>query len=78
MERIRSLGFDVADEHERAANLFGVKLPDGLDPEYCRSELARRKIHVSVRGSAVRVSPHVYNDESDLERLAQALSELVR
>ena len=76
VERMRSLGFEVADEGERAANLFGVKLPAGLDPEVCRSQLAQRKIYVSVRGSAVRVSPHVFNDEGDLELLTDALARL--
>jgi len=76
VDRLCSLGFEVADEAERCANLFGVRLPDGLNPEACRQYLARRQIHVAVRGSAVRVSPHVYNDESDLVRLADALSEL--
>ena len=68
----------MADEAERAANLFGVKLPQGLAPEACRAALARQQIHVSVRGSAVRVSPHVYNDEADLNRLVDALQELIR
>ena len=62
---MRSLGFEVADEVERCANLFGVKLPAGMDPEACRQHLARQQIHVAVRGNAVRVSPHVYNDEHD-------------
>ncbi|MFO1069103.1 MAG: aminotransferase class V-fold PLP-dependent enzyme [Geminicoccaceae bacterium] len=74
--RVRALGFDVADEAERAANIFGIRLPEGLDPETVRSALAARRIHVSVRGSAVRVSPHVYNDEADLARLADALQAL--
>jgi selenocysteine lyase/cysteine desulfurase len=77
VDRLRSLGFEIADEGERCANLFGVRLPDGMNPETCRRHLAQRQIHVAVRGSAVRVSPHVYNDESDLVRLADALSELV-
>jgi selenocysteine lyase/cysteine desulfurase len=77
VDRLRSLGFEVADEAERCANLFGVRLPDGMNPEACRQHLSRRQIHVAVRGSAVRVSPHVYNDESDLVQLADALSELV-
>ena len=76
VDRMRSLGFEVADEAERCANLFGVKLPAGLDPEACRQHLGRQQIHVAVRGDAVRVSPHVYNDERDLERLADALAQL--
>lgn len=75
--RMRDLGFEVADEAQRCANLFGVKLPAGLDAEACRQHLAAQNIHVSVRGSAVRVSPHVYNDASDLERLTDALARLV-
>lgn len=77
VERMRSLGFEVADEAERCANLFGVKLPADMDAEACRQHLARQQIHVAVRGNAVRVSPHVYNDEHDLEQLADALSQLV-
>lgn len=71
--RLRSAGFGVADEADRAANLFGVALPPGLEPEAVRASLAARRIHVSVRGASVRVSPHVYNDADDLMRLAEAL-----
>ncbi|MES2948202.1 MAG: aminotransferase class V-fold PLP-dependent enzyme [Pseudomonadota bacterium] len=77
VERLRALGFDIADETQRCANLFGVKLPATLDPEACRLELARQHIHVSVRGSAVRVSPHVYNNEGDLVKLVDALERLL-
>jgi selenocysteine lyase/cysteine desulfurase len=73
---VREMGFEVADEDERAANIFGLKLPHGLDVEACRAMLAAEKIHVSVRGSAIRISPHVYNNEADLLRLSQALAKL--
>ena len=78
VERLRADGFGVADEDLRAANLFGIALPPGLAPEAVRQALAARHIHVSVRGSAVRVSPHVCNDEADLLRLAEALAEISR
>lgn len=74
--RLREMGFEVADEAERCANLFGIKLPPRMDPEACRQNLARLRIHVAVRGASVRVSPHVYNDERDLERLADALGSM--
>jgi selenocysteine lyase/cysteine desulfurase len=73
VERLRAAGFGVADEDLRAAHLFGIALPDGLAPEAVRQALAARRIHVSVRGASVRVSPHVCNDEADLLRLAEAL-----
>ncbi len=78
VERLRAQGFGVADEDLRAANLFGIALPPGLAPEAVRQALAARRIHVSVRGAAVRVSPHVCNDEADLLRLAEALAEIRR
>lgn len=78
VELLRAQGFGVADEDLRAANLFGIALPPGLAPEAVRQALAARRIHVSVRGSAVRVSPHVCNDEADLLRLAEALVDIRR
>jgi len=30
-------------------------------------------VYVSVRGEAIRVSPHVYNDDLDVRRFAEAL-----
>jgi selenocysteine lyase/cysteine desulfurase len=73
VRRLRQAGYGIADEDLRAANIFGVALPKGLSPEACRSALAAQHIHVSVRGTSVRVSPHMHNDAEDLERLADAL-----
>jgi selenocysteine lyase/cysteine desulfurase len=73
VSRVRALGFEVADENERAANIFGLKLPAKLDVETCRAALAAERIHVSVRGSAIRISPHVYNDAEDLASLSNVL-----
>lgn len=71
---VRALGFTVAEPHERAANLFGLGAPAGVDLEALRARLAARRIFVSIRGRSIRVSPHVYNDAGDLARLLQALA----
>lgn len=76
VQRLREAGFGVADEDCRAANLFGIVLPPGLEPESVRQALAERRIHVSVRGRSVRVSPHRHNDGEDLMRFAEALVQL--
>ncbi len=76
VEALCAAGFDVADEDDRAANIFGIKLPARLQPQAVKQALAERKIVVSVRGQALRVSPHVYNDASDLAHLTQVLREL--
>ncbi len=48
-------------------------MPEGLELEALEKELEARQIFVSLRGSALRVSPHVYNDESDVGALIEAL-----
>jgi selenocysteine lyase/cysteine desulfurase len=35
--------------------------------------LAREKVFVSVRGSSIRVAPHLYNSAVDIERLITCL-----
>jgi selenocysteine lyase/cysteine desulfurase len=77
LEQIRALGYWVEQEDHRVANLFGLRPPPGLSLERLRDELASRRIAVSVRGSAIRVAPHVYNDAADLEALVEALSATV-
>lgn len=71
---VRALGLSLAPEAERAANIFGLRLPAGVDAERLRSTLAEARVHVSIRGDAIRVSPHVYNDEADLAALSTALA----
>ncbi|MFQ5746354.1 MAG: aminotransferase class V-fold PLP-dependent enzyme [Gemmatimonadota bacterium] len=67
------LGIEVEDPAWRAAHLVGLRLPAGIDIDGLHRELTRRRIHVALRGSALRVSPHLYNDPSDLEALREVL-----
>ncbi|MEX0837634.1 MAG: aminotransferase class V-fold PLP-dependent enzyme, partial [Gemmatimonadota bacterium] len=71
------LGFGVEDERWRAHHLFGLRMPAALDLTDLRDRLAARDISVSLRGSALRVSPNVYNDEADIEALTGVLRESV-
>jgi selenocysteine lyase/cysteine desulfurase len=71
-ERASELDLHVEPAHLRAPHLIGVHL-SGTDPEAVAASLADSNVHVSVRGQAMRVSPHVYNDERDIDRLFQAL-----
>ena len=73
IEASRSLGFSVEEDEWRADHLFGLRMPEGLELEALEAELEARKIFVSLRGSALRVSPQVYNDQSDIEALIEAL-----
>ena len=68
-----SLGFSLEQDEWRADHLFGLRMPEGLELEALKAELEARRIFVSLRGSALRVSPHVYNDEGDVGALIEAL-----
>jgi selenocysteine lyase/cysteine desulfurase len=72
-----SLGFTIEDPEWRGAHLFGMRAPHGLDIADLQKTLDERGISVSLRGSAVRVSPHVYNDRSDFDALQAALQECI-
>jgi selenocysteine lyase/cysteine desulfurase len=52
---------------------FGDRLPADMS-----ARLKKANIHATVRGSKVRVSPHVYNDEGDIYRLLDALSSAIQ
>ena len=41
-----------------------------------RAALEERKIFASLRGSSLRISPNVYNDDADVAALAEALRDL--
>lgn len=73
----RSLGFMVEDADRRAAHLFGLRTPIGLDLDALAAALHRRRVHASLRGSALRVAPNVYNGPDDVAALIAALRDAV-
>lgn len=58
----------------RCANIVGLGAPSGVDPAAVGRRLRERGIYVSIRGDAIRVSPHVYNSAADVDALVEALS----
>lgn len=56
-------------------HLFGLHVPEEVDPAGLHARLRAQDVFVSVRGRTVRVSPHVYNDQADLEALRRVLTE---
>ena len=72
VRELRRLGCWVEDDDRRAAHLFGVRLPAGFDLDAIQMALSERGVSISMRGNAIRVSPHVYNDARDLAALVAA------
>lgn len=78
LTEVSSLGVSVDDEAWRGSHLFGLRLPQAIDPARLGPELEARSIFVSLRGSAVRVAPHLYNGEEDMYALVEALRSILR
>lgn len=72
-EEAGALGMSVEDEAWRASHLFGLRLPAGARPGELAGHLQREDVAVSVRGEAIRISPHLYNDRGDVEALLGVL-----
>ena len=66
------LGFSSPPEHLRAPHYLCLRRKAGI-PRELPEILAREKVFVSVRGSSIRVTPHIYNSAEDLERLVTCL-----
>lgn len=70
-----SLGWDVAPRASRSRHMLGLRHPGGI-PEKLPELMKEAGVFVSVRGSSIRVSPHVYNDATDGARLLEVLERL--
>jgi selenocysteine lyase/cysteine desulfurase len=71
------LGMETVPASMRVGHMIGL----GLGPEAPRDlaiRLAEENVFVSVRGHNLRVSPHLYNTERDVERLFDSLVRHVR
>jgi selenocysteine lyase/cysteine desulfurase len=73
-EEARARGFRVESEEWRSPHLFGLRMPAGVDLAELRAALEERDVYVSLRGSSLRVSPHVYNTAADVRALTEVLA----
>jgi selenocysteine lyase/cysteine desulfurase len=70
--RATGLGLNVAPSHLRVGHLLGIRFPEGV-PNDLMERLSHNQIYVSVRGNSIRISPHLYNTEDDIEKLFNTL-----
>ena len=75
---LKANGFWLEEEDYRAKHLFGILLPDSIDQQKLLQKLQERKIFVSVRGKAIRISFHLYNTEEDVQIFINTLEEFVK
>ena len=78
VERLRDLGCRVEHDRWRTGHLFGVRLPAEVDIPQLGRDFAARQVSVSLRGGAIRIAPHLYNDAGDLDALTDVVSRAIR
>jgi selenocysteine lyase/cysteine desulfurase len=70
--RTRPLGLEALPQGVRAGHYLGLRFPAGM-PDGLVDRLAVAQVHVSKRGDALRVTPHLYNTPADIDRFVQVL-----
>ena len=71
-DRAAGLGLRSTPPHLRAGHYLGLRFPRGA-PQDLPERLARERVYVSLRGDSLRVTPHLYNHDADIDRLFAVL-----
>ncbi len=71
-ERAATLGLESLNADQRAGHFLGLRFPEGV-PAGLLVLLKEAGVYVSVRGRSLRITPHLYNDDADVDRLMDAL-----
>ena len=74
-DRAQRMDLNVAPAHTRAAHMIGVSKPGGFNKDLPQL-LAQDNIYVSVRGESVRISPHLFTTDEDIDRLFTVLEKV--
>lgn len=69
-------GWSVPPKAHRAPHFIGIALKQPPSPDLAE-RLAAENIHVSLRNGRVRVSPYVFNELAEVDRLFAALDRLI-
>ncbi len=69
---LRNTGVQVPDPHVRAPHILSLAFPGGM-PEGLVERLAAAQVFAAPRLGRLRISPHVYNDEADVDRFVDCL-----
>ncbi len=71
-DRAKDIGLVTSPRDVRAPHMIGISKPGGFRKDL-PILLAEEKIFVSVRGESIRIAPHLYTSEDDIDRLFSAL-----
>jgi selenocysteine lyase/cysteine desulfurase len=74
---VRGAAVTMLETHFRAPHVLSLGFRDGMPPDLVK-RLAAENIHVAPRLGRMRISPHVYNDESDVDRFIEVFQNVMR
>jgi len=74
-ERLTTMGAEVAScrESQRSSGIVAFTLPHG-SPQELKRQCLEQGVVINCRAGRLRVSPHVYNNLADIEKLFDALT----
>ena len=75
--RVASLGLEVGDPRERGPHMLGVELPRDA-ARRIDANLRERGVVASVRGTSLRIAPHLHVAPSDVDLLVEGLAAALR
>src|SRR5262245_25960108 len=76
-DALRDCGVGIPDAAVRAPHILSLRFAGGM-PDGLVERLAAEQVYVAPRVGRLRVSPHVYNDEDDVDRFVAAFRRLAR
>lgn len=74
--RAASLGLESLSAKQRAGHFLGLRFAQGI-PRGLLEELKKTNVYVSVRGNSLRITPHLYNNDADVDRLMHAMKRAI-
>jgi selenocysteine lyase/cysteine desulfurase len=73
---LRNSGVLIEDARVRAPHILCLSFPKGM-PDGLIERLVANDVHVAPRLGRIRISPHVYNDEQDVDRFVETFRTLM-
>ena len=75
LEYLREIGVELEGKEYFSNHIFALSLPDNMDEELLKANLAKNNIYISIRGGKLRVSVNVFNEEADIIKLISVMEQ---